>query len=110
MSAYVRVCKHAELVARIDEAGTQVDVAAAADLSTQRINQLYTGAHSIIEVRKARRLEETLGVPYGELFTAVDAPLLAPYMRAEPPDSEPGDQPPGDPTDPTAPTDFVSAA
>jgi transcriptional regulator with XRE-family HTH domain len=107
MSAYVRVCKHDELIQRIDETGTQVDVAAAAGLSTQRINQIYTGAHAVLEVRKARRLEEALGLPHGSLFTAVDAPLLAPYMRAESPEGEPADQPPGDTT---APTDAASAA
>lgn len=82
MTAYVRVRKLDALVAAVDATGTQVDVAAAAGLSTQRVNQLYTGHHSIIEVRKARRLEDALGVPPGELFTAVDGPLLLPYVHA----------------------------
>lgn len=101
MTAYVRVRKHDELVQRIDDTGTQVDIAAAAGLSTQRVNQLYTGAHQIIEVRKARRLEDALGVCHGTYFEAVDAPLLAPYVLTagpegdpDPGDSEPDAQPP----------------
>lgn len=105
MSAYVRLCKREELVQRIDETGTQVDVAAAAGLSTQRVNQLYTGAHDVLEVRKARRLEEALGVPHGSLFTAIDAQLLAPYVRAEPPQGDPADQPPGEAAAPTGAAD-----
>jgi transcriptional regulator with XRE-family HTH domain len=93
MTAYVRVRKLDDLVECIDATGTQVDVAAAAGLSVQRVNQLYTGAHQIIEVRKARRLEEALGVSPGALFTAVDGPLLAPYLHA---DSDDDDEPQAD--------------
>lgn len=90
MTAYVRVRKVEDLVECIDATGTQVDVAAAAGLSVQRVNQLYTGGHDIIEVRKARRLEEALGVPHGLLFTAVDAGLLAPYLHVSDPEDDPG--------------------
>lgn len=97
MTAYVRVRKVDLLVECIDATGTQVEVAAAAGLSVQRLNQLYTGGHDVIEVRKARRLEEALGVPHGALFTAVDAPLLAPYIRlADDPEDDPD---PGEPAD-----------
>jgi transcriptional regulator with XRE-family HTH domain len=102
MTAYVRVRKRDDLVAAIDATGTQVDVAAAAGLSTQRINQLFTGAHDVIEVRKARRLEDALGVPPGALFVAVDGPLLAPYVHASDSADDPhapavDDQPPEPP-------------
>lgn len=89
MSAYVRVRKLDDLVQRIDDTGTQVDVAAAAGLSTQRVSQLYTGNHNIIEVRKARALEEVLGVPHGALFVAVDGPLLLPYVDPDGPEGGP---------------------
>lgn len=111
MSAYVRVRKLDDLVQRIDHTGTQVDVAAAAGLSTQRVNQLYTGAHSIIEVRKARRLEDALGVLHGTLFTAVDATLLAPYITAEEPDGRtPGAVPSNQATEPYAPAQTEAPA
>lgn len=86
--ALVRVRKHQELVDRIDETGTQVDVASAAGLSIQRLNQLYTGSHSVVEVRKARALEDALGVPHGTYFEAVDGPLLVPYVHDEDPDDD----------------------
>lgn len=82
MTAYVCVRELDTLVEHIDATGTQVDVAAAAGLSVQRVNQLYTGHHNVIEVRKAARLEEALGVPPGTLFVAVDSELLTPYVRA----------------------------
>lgn len=96
MTAYVRVRKHELLVQCIDATGTQVDVAAAAGLSIPRINQLYTGAHAILEVRKARALEDALGVTHGVLFTAVDAALLAPYLHDDDPDGDPDHAAPGD--------------
>ena len=80
MSAYVRVCKLEEFRLAVDRAGTQTDVAAAARVSLQRLNQLYVGTHDVLEVRKAARLERVLAVPVGSLFAAVDAPLLIPYM------------------------------
>lgn len=86
MTAYVRVCKHELLVEAIDLTGTQVDVAAAAGLSVQRVNQIYTGANTVIEVRKARALEAAVGLPLGALFEAVDGPLLVPYVREDDPD------------------------
>lgn len=109
MTAYVRVRKLDDLVECIDATGTQVDVAAAAALSVQRVNQLYTGAHGVIEVRKARRLEEALGVPHGLLFEAVDGGLLAPYLRDGDGEDDPG---PADPpaTGATPPTVNASAA
>lgn len=91
MSALVRVRKHSDLVQAIDDTGLQVEVAAASGLTIQRVNQLYTGSHDRIEVRKARALENALGVPHGALFTAVDGPLLVPYVH---PDDE--DEPDGD--------------
>ena len=101
MTAYVRVRKVDLLVERVDATGTQVDVAAAAGLSVQRVNQLVTGAHSVVEVRKARRLETALGVPHGTLFEAVDSGLLAPYIQlADPVDPDPVDPGPGDTTGP----------
>lgn len=83
MTAYVRVCKREQLVEAIDLTGTQVDVAAAAGLSVQRVNQIYTGANDVIEVRKARALEAAVGVPLGSLFQAVDGPLLVPYVHED---------------------------
>lgn len=100
MTAYVRVRKHEELVTRIDQTGYQVEVAHAANLTVQRLNNIYTGTKSVIEVRKARALEDALGVPHGTYFEAVDATLLAPYVHAADPDpdgpAEYGD-PGGDP-------------
>ncbi len=98
MTAYVRVRKHEDLVTRIDETGLQVEVAAAAGLSVQRVNQIYTGAFSVVEVRKARALEDVLGVAHGTYFEAVDGSLLAPYVHigvapddvADPPRAETG--------------------
>lgn len=98
MTALVRVRKHEDLVQRIDDTGLQVEVAEAAGLSIQRVNQLYTGSHTVIEVRKARALEDALGVPHGALFEAVDGGLLAPYVHSEDED-DPGtgaDPPPVD--------------
>lgn len=95
MTALVRVRKLDDLVDRVDATGTQVDVAAAAGLSTQRLNQLYTGTHTTVEVRKARRLEQALGVPHGTLFAAVDGPLLMPYLHAV--DLDEDDPGPGEP-------------
>lgn len=92
MSAYVRVRKHDELRRHIDATGhTQTDIAAAAHLSVQRLNQIYVGHHSVLEVRKAGRLEDVLKVPRGTLFTAVDGPLLVPYIDdgPTPPDQGP---------------------
>ena len=80
MSAYVCVRELGEFRSAVDRAGTQTDVAAAAHLSVQRLNQLYVGTHGVLEVRKARRLEDVLHVGHGTLFAAVDAPLLVPYM------------------------------
>jgi hypothetical protein len=91
MSAYVRVRKLDELRRLIDAAGTQTDVAAAAGLSLQRLNQLYVGTHSRLEVRKARRLEDVLHVPYGSVFAAVDGPLLEPYMTDDHDEPTPDD-------------------
>lgn len=91
MSAYVRVRKHEELRQHIDATGhTQTDVAAAAQLSVQRLNQLYVGHHAVLEVRKAGRLEDVLQVPRGTLFTAVDGPLLVPYIDDGPPSPDEG--------------------
>lgn len=110
MTAYVRVRKLDDLVECIDATGMQVDVAAAAGLSTQRINQIYTGRHSTLEVRKARRLEEALGVPTGHLFVAIDADLLAPYIGADPEDISPVDEVPTAPPAAPAPPAVSSAA
>lgn len=104
MTAYVRVRKHELLVECIDATGTQVDVAAAAGLSNPRINQLYTGARAILEVRKARALEDALGVAHGVLFTAVDAALLAPYLHDDDPDGDPDHERPGDDSPPPPPS------
>lgn len=115
MTAYVRVRKLADLVECVDATGTQVDVAAAAGLSVQRVNQLYTGAHNIVEVRKARRLEDALGVRPGSLFEAVDRDLLTPYVTAgpeggaSPAESVDEDEPPPA-TSPAPPTVGASAA
>lgn len=92
MSAYVRVRKLEELRRLIDATGsTQTDIAAAAQMSVQRLNQLYVGNHLTVEVRKAARLEDVLKVPRGTLFSAVDGPLLVPYIDDEPvpPDGRP---------------------
>jgi hypothetical protein len=83
MPAYVRVRKLTELRDCIDALGTQTDVAAAAQLSLQRVNQLYTGTSTVVEVRKAARLEDVLGLPRGSLFEALDRELLMPYMADE---------------------------
>lgn len=106
MTAYVRVRKHDDLVAAVDATGTQVDVAAAAGLSVQRVNQLYTGAHDVLEVRKARRLEDALGAPPGSLFIAVDGPLLLPYVHA----ADEDDTAPGEPADDEPPPASSTAA
>lgn len=119
MSAYVRVRKLEELRRHIDGTGsTQTDVAAAAQLSVQRLNQLYVGHHDVLEVRKAGRLEDVLKVRRGTLFSAIDGPLLVPYIddEPEPPDDGPHrtvldfgsrttDEPPGD-----QPTGIVARA
>jgi transcriptional regulator with XRE-family HTH domain len=97
MTAYVRVRKLSDLVEAVDATGTQVDVAIAAGLSVQRLNQLYTGRHDTVEVRKARRLEQALGTPPGALFVAVDGDLLGPYVHADQADPEAA----GDPAAPT---------
>ena len=111
MSAYVCVREQDDLRRRIDATGcTQTDLAAAAGMSVQRLNQVYVGRHTVLEVRKAGRLEDVLKVPRGTLFSAVDGPLLVPYIDddpAPPPEdppyrtlaavdaSAPGDPPPG---------------
>jgi hypothetical protein len=89
MSAYVRVRTLDELRRSIDAVGSQTDVAAASHLSLQRLNQLYVGSHDRIEVRKAARLEQVLGVPAGHLFEAVDGPLLRPYITEPTPAADP---------------------
>lgn len=80
MSAYVRIRKPEELRRCILAAGQQRDIAAAADLSTTRLNQIATGRKQVLDVGKARRLEQVLGVPHGTLFVAVDGEALAPYI------------------------------
>lgn len=114
MTAYVRVSKWEQLVEAIDLTGTQVDVAAAAGLSIQRVNQLYVGSHNVLEVRKARQLESVLGAPLGSLFIAVDGPLLLPYVHEDDP-GEPGEPtsvpaPEQPPAEPMAPAGHMAAA
>jgi hypothetical protein len=88
MTAYVRVSKLEDLREAVDLVGTQTEVAALSGLTVQRLNQIYVGVHSTLEVRKAARLEHILGVPLGTLFEAVDGTLLAPYIHASLPAAE----------------------
>lgn len=80
MTAYVRVRKYDDLRRLVTTTGTQVDIAAAAGLSTTRLNQICVGKKETIAVDKAARLERCLGVPLGTLFEACDGDELRPYI------------------------------
>jgi hypothetical protein len=80
---YVRVRNGADLRAAVDALGTQSDVAARANLSLQRLNQLISGTAPVIGIHRAITLEDTLGVPRGSLFAVDDGRLVGPYIPTE---------------------------
>lgn len=109
MSTFVRVRKHEDLVRAIDRVGMQTEVAVVSGVSIQRVNQLYSGRHDVIDVQKAAALEDALEVPRGALFVADHGALLVDYLGTAPElEPEPATGGPDDPG--AAPEDAPAGA
>lgn len=103
MPLYVRVRNRTLFREAVEARGTQVELAAAAGVSPQRVNQLINGPKVVrVNLRAAATMERHLGVPPGHLFFADpnlgdDIAVVGPYLAAHE-DDDP-DAPAAEPND-----------